>query len=115
MPYKPQKPCAYPGCPNLSDDRYCSEHRSLKNRQYNRYERRERTKNSYGAQWRKIRSEFFAEHPYCEVCRRKGLLVEAGVVHHIVELAKGGTHDESNLVSLCRSCHSKLHHALKKG
>jgi len=114
MPYKPKKPCAYPGCPNLSDDRYCPQHRSLKNKQYNRYGRRESTRNSYGAQWRTIRNEFIAEHPYCEVCRREGRLVATQVVHHIVELSKGGTHDESNLVSLCRSCHSRVHHELRK-
>lgn len=25
MPYKPKKPCAYPGCPQLTYDRYCEE------------------------------------------------------------------------------------------
>ena len=54
MPNKPKKPCTFPGCPNLSDDRYCPQHQSLKNKQHNRYERRESTRNSYGSQWRKI-------------------------------------------------------------
>ena len=26
MPYKPLKPCAYPGCPKLTSKRYCEEH-----------------------------------------------------------------------------------------
>lgn len=31
MPRKPKKPCAYPGCPNLTDGRYCPEHQSKVN------------------------------------------------------------------------------------
>lgn len=31
MPRKPKKPCAYPGCPNLTDGRYCPEHQSKEN------------------------------------------------------------------------------------
>ncbi|WP_420838364.1 HNH endonuclease [Allobaculum mucilyticum] len=30
-------------------------------------------------------------------------------VHHIVPLSQGGTHDENNLMSLCKSCHSRIH------
>ena len=26
MPTKPKHPCGYPGCPNLTDRRYCPEH-----------------------------------------------------------------------------------------
>jgi 5-methylcytosine-specific restriction protein A len=29
-------------------------------------------------------------------------------VHHILPLARGGTHDRSNLMSLCTSCHSAI-------
>jgi 5-methylcytosine-specific restriction protein A len=29
-------------------------------------------------------------------------------VHHILPLARGGTHDRSNLMSLCTSCHSTI-------
>ncbi len=28
MPIKPKKPCAKPGCPNLTDGRYCEEHKA---------------------------------------------------------------------------------------
>lgn len=27
MPRKPKKPCAYPGCPNLTEGRYCPDGR----------------------------------------------------------------------------------------
>ena len=39
MPRKPKKPCAYPGCPKLTDTRYCEEHEKLMNRQYEKYGR----------------------------------------------------------------------------
>ena len=39
MPTKPKRPCAYPGCPRLTDGQYCEEHRKEMNRQYNKYER----------------------------------------------------------------------------
>ena len=26
MPYKPKRPCSYPGCPRLTSGRYCEEH-----------------------------------------------------------------------------------------
>ena len=29
-------------------------------------------------------------------------------VHHILPLSRGGTNDEDNLMSLCKSCHSKI-------
>lgn len=29
MPYKPKHPCSYPGCPKLTSERYCDEHKKL--------------------------------------------------------------------------------------
>lgn len=33
-------------------------------------------------------------------------------LHHIIPLAAGGTDDYYNLISMCHSCHMKLHHRL---
>lgn len=30
-------------------------------------------------------------------------------VHHIIPLSQGGTHRNDNLMSLCQSCHTKIH------
>lgn len=30
-------------------------------------------------------------------------------VHHIPPISKGGTHSQDNLMSVCRSCHNKIH------
>ena len=109
MPRRPKKPCAYPGCPKLTEGRYCEEHTKETNRQYERYGRDPNTKRRYGRVWKRIRDSYVKQHPYCEVCLAKGILVPVEEVHHKLPLAEGGTHERSNLISLCKSCHSRIH------
>jgi 5-methylcytosine-specific restriction endonuclease McrA len=47
----------------------------------------------------------------CEVCRTKKKLDDLQV-HHITKQSKGGTHIQSNLVVVCRTCHRHKIHAL---
>lgn len=110
MPYKPKKPCRYPGCPALIDpsERYCSKHKSIANYYYDRYRRNPVTKIKYGRPWQKIRNAYIAEHPICEVCHS----ARATEVHHKLPLKCGGTHDIENLQALCKSCHSRIHFAI---
>lgn len=49
------------------------------------------------------------EHPFCEKCFERGIIVPVEEVHHIVPLSEGGTHARDNLISLCKSCHSRIH------
>ena len=51
-------------------------------------------------------------------CPRQGLksrvkffkiIVETEEIHHKKPLSEGGTHDQSNLIALCKSCHSQIH------
>ena len=39
MPRKPKKPCSYPGCPELTDGRYCEKHQKQENARYEKYDR----------------------------------------------------------------------------
>ncbi|WP_331674013.1 HNH endonuclease signature motif containing protein [Blautia sp.] len=48
-------------------------------------------------------------HPFCEQCYDRGILVETQEIHHKLPLSEGGTHDRSNLIALCKSCHSQIH------
>lgn len=48
MPYKPKHPCSYPGCPKLTSERYCDEHKKLTTSLYNKYERNPEHKKRYG-------------------------------------------------------------------
>ena len=112
MPRKPKRPCSYPGCPNLTEGQYCKEHEAAARRQYNKYERSADVNKKYGRAWKRIRDRYAAAHPLCEVCLKEGRLTPVDEVHHIVPISQGGTHARDNLMSLCRSCHTKIHHDL---
>ena len=112
MPRKPKRPCSYPGCPNLTDGQYCKEHEAIARRQYNKYERSADVNKKYGRAWKRIRDRYAAAHPLCEMCLKEGRLTPVEEVHHIVPLSQGGTHRNDNLMSLCQSCHTKIHHDL---
>lgn len=109
MPRLPKKPCRYPGCPNLTDETYCDKHKKLMDKAYEEHGRDKETKKRYGRNWARIRKRYVAAHPFCEECFKRGIIVPVDEVHHKVPLAEGGTHDEENLVSLCKSCHAKIH------
>jgi 5-methylcytosine-specific restriction protein A len=109
MPRKPKRPCSYPGCPRLTNDRYCEEHTRIVNNNYNRYERDRETSKRYNRAWKRIRDAYVAAHPLCEECLKQGRVVPVDQVHHIVPLREGGTNDFSNLVSLCSACHARIH------
>lgn len=51
VPRSPKKPCAYPGCPRLTNRRFCPEHEKLDRDQYNRYERSPDVNKKYGRAW----------------------------------------------------------------
>lgn len=108
MPMKPKRPCSYPGCPALVAGRYCEEHQRVVDRQYEKCDRDPATRKRYGRSWQRIRSRYIAEHPLCEECEKTGKLMPVQEVHHRLPLSKGGTHDASNLMSLCTECHSRI-------
>ncbi len=108
MPKRPKKPCAYPSCPRLTDERYCEKHKKLAVKQYDKYGRSPEVKKRYGWQWQKVRRAFLAKHPLCEMCEKEHRLTKATEVHHILPLAAGGTSDEDNLMPLCKVCHSRI-------
>lgn len=112
MPRKPKQPCAYPGCPKLSDERYCEEHRKVVAKNYDKYTREPSVKKKYNRQWARARARYASLHPFCERCLEEGRVTPVQEVHHKLPLARGGTHAEENLMSLCRSCHNKIHHEL---
>jgi len=109
VPKKPKKPCRYPGCPKLTDGVYCEEHKTVANRQYEKYGRKYNKADRYGYAWQKVRARYVKLHPFCEVCFDNGTLTPVEHVHHIKPLDEGGTNDFDNLMSVCQSCHSRIH------
>ena len=108
MPRKPKRPCSHPGCPKLTDGRFCEEHQRQENKRYEKYDRDPAVRRRYGRAWKRIRDRHIAAHPLCEMCKRQGRITPAEEVHHIKPLSQGGTHDENNLMSLCKECHSRI-------
>lgn len=94
------KVCATRGCPNLTRSRLCPEC-AKDQRSYDDH-RPTSTQRGYDAEWRKARDKHLEENPYCVDCGRLATEVD----HHI-PLENGGTSDDSNLRSRCKSCHSK--------
>jgi 5-methylcytosine-specific restriction enzyme A len=106
MPTRPPKPCVQPGCGALvANGSRCAAHQREHYRQFNA-RRGTVTEQGYGTRWRKIRDYHIALEPLCRECLGKGKTVAASEVDHIVPRAQGGTDDDNNLQSLCKSCHS---------
>ena len=83
VPRSPKKPCAYPGCPRLTDRRFCPEHEKLDRDRYNKYERSPDVNRKYGRAWKRIRDRYAAAHPLCEQCLKEGLMdvfMDAGCI-----------------------------------
>lgn len=112
MPRKPKRPCSYPGCLKLTDGRFCEEHTKLENKRYEKYSRDPAVRRKYGRAWKRIRDSYVKMHPFCEKCYERGVLVPVDEVHHKIPISQGGTHDKNNLMSLCRSCHNKIHYEI---
>ena len=112
MPKRPKRPCSYPGCPKLTDGRFCEEHAKQEAKRYEKYDRDPAVRHRYGRAWKRIRDRYVQEHPLCEKCLEHGKLTPTEEVHHKLPLADGGTHNRNNLISLCRSCHMKAHEKL---
>lgn len=94
--------CSTPGCPALTEGRFCPDHRQAPPDKRPSAHRR-----GYDAQWRKTRAQFLKTHPTCQDA--SGCLKPATDVDHIDGLGPNGPrgYDWSNLRSLCHSHHSQ--------
>ena len=109
--YKLKKPCRYPGCPELTHDRYCEKHKREEDRRQDR-ERGNSNKRGYNYKWRRARKLYLKQHPICECdeCTRLHRLLPANVVHHIID-HKGNYDlfwDRNNWLAMNVECHNKL-------
>lgn len=108
MPRKLPTPCSYPGCPELSHERYCVKHKRQTAKQYDK-QRGTAAQRGYNARWRRARRRYLMDNPLCVMCKEKGVIQAATDVDHIIP-HKGDQDlfwDESNWQALCASCHSR--------
>lgn len=59
--------------------------------------------------WEDRRLQVIDEFNYCKKCKKSGTRSSPLHVHHIVPIAKGGSHRLSNLEVLCEKCHQRKH------
>jgi 5-methylcytosine-specific restriction protein A len=98
LPNKAKRPCNQVGCNELTNDRYCQQHKKNYDKQ-----RGSAAQRGYGSNWRQARKYYLMNHPVCVRCERV-----ANVVDHIVP-HRGDNRlfwDRSNWQPLCDSCHS---------
>ena len=103
MPRKPMKPCAIPGCPNLTEGRYCEKHQRQENKRYEKYDRDPAVRRRYGRVWKRIRDSYVKTHPFCELCYEKGVIVPVEEVHHRCRLLKEELTSEAILYLCARA------------
>jgi 5-methylcytosine-specific restriction protein A len=111
MPRRPRRGCATSGCPRLAVEggQYCEEHQRLAAQQYNKHTRSPDTTRSTAEPGRESATATLRRILLCEMCLKEGRLTPVEEVHHILPISQGGDHRESNLMSLCQSCHTKIH------
>ena len=80
--------------------------------------REERQKIYQSIRWKELRKSKLMQQPLCEVCLAKGIVKPAIDVHHkdsflnyTGNLRLWKAYDFSNLLSVCKECHSELHKA----
>ena len=91
--------------------------KKIGNRYYNKYIRDKKSQTFYDSrEWKSIRKVVMSRDlGLCLICRSKGVISYADVVHHIIELKEdnGKALDTNNLISLCSCCHNKVHSQYK--
>lgn len=110
MPYRIHKPCAHPGCPNVTSHRYCEKHEHQARRAKEECRSHQGRRLYNDRRWRRARAAYLHEHPLCESCRANGYMTPATEIHH--HIPHNGDYelfwDQDNWVGLCHPCHSTI-------
>lgn len=112
----PPHACNHPGCPALTDDRYCPEHKAIADAAFNDALPR-RIRN--GNPWHRFRAWYAACYPLCAdpLNRHAGRPVPRYATHHIQPLARRPdlAYVEDNCASLCSGCHAEIEGMERRG
>ena len=71
--------------------------------------------------WKKLRQAKLMQQPLCEICLKNGVVTIADDVHHIDSFLNysgnqrlNKAFDFTNLMSVCKECHGKIHSGIIK-
>jgi 5-methylcytosine-specific restriction enzyme A len=118
MPSRPKKPCSVPGCPNLTQGRYCEQHKhkeqqdkAERHRYYDEHIRDRKAREFYHSkEWQRVRQAALMRDNYlCQDCLEEKRITPADVVDHIKPV-RWFWHlrlELSNTRSLCHAHHNK--------
>ncbi len=113
MPVRARRPCKHSGCRDVTaEGRFCPKHSVDKAalRPYDRW-RGSPASRGYDADWRRVRLVALSRDSHlCQDCLTRKLAVRATEVHHLVPIEVDRTLRLvlTNLVSLCKPCHSRI-------
>jgi len=122
MAFKSLRPCNYPGCPRLVRSGYCDDHRRILTSPFERLSEKKtpEQKAFYSSQrWTQASRLYRAEHPLCERCHDRGIVMPAEMVHHttpLTDLISQGLdpYNHDYLQALCNRCHMEDLRAKRK-
>lgn len=111
MPRRIKKQCRLQGCNALhrNANGYCDDHAEHAIG-WKRTQARKgsSSKRGYGYSWRKIRDRILERDNFlCQPCLANGVVTAAKEVDHIINKESGGTDEDYNLQSICKSCHKE--------
>ena len=108
MPYAAPHPCGYPGCPRLTTERRCLEHKRQEWKEQDR-NRPSAAARGHGSRWHKASRRFLHENPLCAECLKAGRIRAVEVTDHVVP-HKGDMElfwDRAKWQALCSRCHNR--------
>lgn len=72
-------------------------------------ERKNSASRGYDYRWQCFRASYLKSHPLCVLCEAMGIVEPATEVHHIEDFKADYElkYKKSNLMGLCKPCHSK--------
>ena len=106
MPKRPLRPCSHYGCPNLTDERFCSAHK-IEHKPFSQYDDKARpsaAKRGYDRKWWAARVAFLRSHPLCAICNKPAVVVDH-VIPHRGDM--GLFWNSGNWQALCDACHNR--------
>jgi 5-methylcytosine-specific restriction protein A len=111
MPSAASKPCRHVGCGQLVGDGtgYCATHQE--DRKIGKFadeHRGSRQSRGYGAEWEVTRKRILSrDKGLCQPCLKAKRYRPARQVDHKIPKFEGGTDDDDNLQSICKTCHAE--------